>query len=91
MEESLWGKPCRIRILEHWRIIRNVVNTNSKYKEDDFTNSDAVDYSQDVCICYRHEARTCPPRSFVPSSPLYTSQPGSQPETLKTITTPSQP
>ena len=68
-----------------------VVNTNSKYKEDDFTDSDAVDYSQDVCICFRHEALTCHPRSFVPPSPLYTSQPGSQPETLKTITTPSQP
>ena len=68
-----------------------VVNTNSKYKEDDFTDSDAVDYSQDVCICFRHEALTCHPRSFVPPSPLYTSQPGSQSETLKTITTPSQP
>ena len=52
-----------------------VVNTNSKYKEDDFTDSDAVVYSQDVCIHFRYEAPTCPPRSFVPSSPLYTSQP----------------
>ena len=29
------------------------VNTNSKYKEDDFTDSDAVDFSQDVCIYVR--------------------------------------
>ena len=29
------------------------VNTNSKYKEDDFTNSDAVDYFQDVWIYFR--------------------------------------
>ena len=29
------------------------VNTNSKYKEDDFTHSDAIDYSQDVCIYFR--------------------------------------
>ena len=29
------------------------VNTNSKYKEDDFTDSDAVDFSQDVCIYFR--------------------------------------
>ena len=62
-----------------------------KYKEDDITNSNAVDYSQDVCIYFLHEAPTCHPRSFGPPSPLYTSQPGSQPETLKTITTPSQP
>ena len=66
------------------------VNTNSKYKEDDFTHSDAIDYSQDVCIYFRHEAPTCHPRSFVPPSPLYTSQPGSQIETLEMITTPSQ-
>ena len=67
------------------------VNTNSKYKEDDFTHSDAIDYSQDVCIYFRHEAPTCNPRSFVPPpSPLYTSQPGSQIETLEMITTPSQ-
>ena len=29
-----------------------LVNTNSKYEEDDFTDSDAVDYSQDVCIYF---------------------------------------
>ena len=33
-----------------------------------------------------HEAPTCHPRSFVPSSPLYTSQPGIQIETLEMIT-----
>ena len=70
-------------------VICIAVNTNSKYK--DFSHSDAVDFSQDVCVCFRHEAPTCHPRFFVPSSPLYTSQPCSQPETLKTITTPSQP
>ena len=48
------------------------VNTNSKYKEDDFTDSDAIDYSQDVCIYFRHEAPTCHPCSFVPPlTPLH--------------------
>ena len=41
-------------------------------------------------IYFLHEALTFHPRSFVPPLPLYTSQPGSPPETLKTITTPSQ-
>ena len=35
-----------------------------KYKEDDFTDSNAVDYSQDVCIYFLHEAPTCHPRSW---------------------------
>ena len=50
-----------------WKVFMEhiFVNTNSKYKEDDFTNSDAVDYSQDVCICFRHEVLTCHPRYFV--------------------------
>ena len=65
-----------------------VVNTNSKYKEDDFTDSDAVVYSQDVCIYFLHEAPTCYPCSFVPS--FLPPQPGSQFETLEMITTPSQ-
>ena len=52
-----------------------VVNTNSKYKEDDFTDSNAVAFSQDVFIYFLHEVPTCHPCSFVPSSPLYTSQP----------------
>ena len=43
--------------------------SNSKYKEDDFTDSDAIDYSQDVCIYFHHKAPTCHPRSFVPPSP----------------------
>ena len=66
------------------------VNTNSKYKEDDFTHSDAIDYSQDVCIYFRlkHPHVTLSP-SF-PPSPLYTSQSGSQIETLEMITTLSQ-
>ena len=33
--------------------IKTIVNTNSKYKEDDFTDSDAVDYSHDMCIYFR--------------------------------------
>ena len=39
-----------------------------------------------------NEAPTCHPRSFIPSSPLYTSQPGSQNkiETLEMISTSSQ-
>ena len=56
-------------------IFHILVNTNSKYKEDDFTDSNADDYFQDVCIYFRHEAPTYNPRSFVPPSPLYTSQP----------------
>jgi len=36
-----------------------VVNTNSKYKEDDFTDSNAVAFSQDVFIYFLHEAPTC--------------------------------
>ena len=64
-----------------------VVNTNSKYKEDGFTDSGADDYSQDVCIYFLHEAFTCYPCFFDPSSPLYISQPGSQIETLEMITT----
>ena len=49
------------------------VNTNSKYKEDNFTDSIAVNYYQDVCthpIHFRHETHICNPRS----SPLYTPQ-----------------
>ena len=45
-----------------------IVNTNSKYKEDDFTDSIAVAYSQDVFIYFLHEAPTCqtPSHSFPP-------------------------
>ena len=66
------------------------VNTNSKYKEDVFTDSDAVDCSQDVCIYFLHEAPTCHPRPFVPSSPLYTSQLGSQSRRVELVTAPTQ-
>ena len=55
--------------------INNIINTNSKYKEDNFTDSNAVAYSQDVFIYFLHEAPHVKPRSFVPPSPLYTSQP----------------
>ena len=57
-----------------------VVNTNLKYKEDDFTESIAVNFSQDMCIHtihFRHEAHTCSPRSFVLRLTLYTPSPQS--------------
>ena len=59
-------------------ICSRLVNTNSKYKEDDFTDSIAANFSQDVCIHmihFRHEAHTCSPHSFVPRLTLYTPQP----------------
>ena len=65
----------------------SVVNTNSKYKEDDFTDSDAV-------ACFK----TCESFSVhmsislfrPPTQPLYTSRPLSQIVTLEMITTLSQ-
>ena len=49
-----------------------IVNTNSKYKEDDFTDSIAVAYSQDVFIYFLHEAPTCQtPLIRSPLSPLH--------------------
>ena len=45
------------------------VKTNSKYKEDDFSDSNALAFSQDACvhkIHSRHEVHTCNPRSFFP-------------------------
>ena len=45
-----------------------VVKTNSKYKEDDFSDSNAVAVSQDACvhkIHFRYEVHTCNPRSFL--------------------------
>ena len=56
----------------------HIVNTNSKYKEDDFTGSIAVNFFQDVCthsIHFRLEAHTCKPGYFVPRLTLYTPQP----------------
>ena len=54
------------------------VNTNSKYKEDDFTDSDAVDYFQDVWIAVSAGPPTCHPGSFVPpSTPLHIPAPQS--------------
>jgi hypothetical protein len=51
-----------------------VVNTNSKYKEDDFTDSNAVAFSQDVFIHFLHVVPTCQtPLIPAPASPL-TSQ-----------------
>ena len=49
-----------------------IVNTNSKYNEDDFTDSNAVAYSQDVFIYFLHEAPTCQtPLIHSPLTPLH--------------------
>ena len=54
-----------------------VVKINSKYKEDDFSDSNAVAFSLDVCVLKSISSMNLPhvkPRSF-----LYTSHPtGSQ-------------
>ena len=43
-----------------------------KYKEDDLTDSNAVDHSHDVCIYFLHEAPTCHPRFLrSPLTPLH--------------------
>ena len=52
--------------------INNIINTNSKYKEDNFTDSNAVAYSQDVFIYFLHEAPPCqPPLIRSPLTPLH--------------------
>jgi len=52
--------------------IQAVVNTNSKYKEDNFTDSNAVAYSQDMFIYFLHEAPTCQtPLICFPLTPLH--------------------
>ena len=58
-------------ILEYWR--NTVLLTQIwKYKEDDLTDSNAVDHSQDVCIYFLHEAPTCHPRFLCsPLTPLH--------------------
>ena len=67
-----------------------IVNTNSKYKEDDFTNSNAVAYFQDVFIHFRHEAPTCHPRSFIPRlTPLHIPA-LSQVRRVELVTAPTQ-
>ena len=46
-----------------------------KYKEDDFSESNAVAFSQDVCvhkIHFRHEAHTCNPLRISPPHPSIT-------------------
>ena len=68
----------------------SVVNLNSKYKEDDYTDSNASVNSLDVCvhrIHFRNEAST-PHMSNPRSSQLPVF---SQLKTPKTFTTPSQP
>ena len=50
-----------------------IVKTNSKCKENDFSNSNAVAFSQDVCvhkIHFRHEAHTCNPLRISRLTPL---------------------
>ena len=52
-----------------------IVKTNSKCKENDFSNSNAVAFSQDVCvhkIHFRHEAHTCNPLRISPPHPSIT-------------------
>ena len=69
--------------------VDNAVNINSKYKEDDYTDSNASVNSLDVCvhrIHFRNEAST-PHMSNPRSSQLPVF---SQRRTLEMITTPSQ-
>jgi hypothetical protein len=74
-----------------WGPVGGNVNTNSKSKEDDFTDSDAVVCFK-TCEFFSAHMSPSPFRSLPPSHLLYTSLPAlSQPETLKTITTLSQP
>ena len=40
-------------------VVYTPVNTNLKYKEDDFTDSNAVAFSQEVFIHFLHVAPTC--------------------------------
>jgi len=45
--------PKELATILHTRFNYLIVNTNSKYKEDNFTASVAIDYSQDECIYFR--------------------------------------
>ena len=68
----------------------NTLNTNSKYKEDDFTDSNAVAYSQDVFIYFLHEAPPCQTpliRSHL--TPLHIPA-GSQVRRVELVTAPTQ-
>ena len=66
-----------------------VVKINSKYKEVDFSASNAVAFSLDVCVLKSISSMNLPhvkPRSF-----LYTSHPtGSQVMRVELVTAPTQ-
>ena len=66
------------------RYVYTVVKTNSKYKEDDFSDSNADVNSLNVCVYTGSKHTTCvkSPLTLAPALP------GSQPYTLKTSTTP---
>ena len=70
----------------------NVVKINSKYKEDDFSDSNAVAFSLDVCVLkihFLHVVPTCQTPLLLPP-PSTDPSPGSQRRTLEMITTSSQ-
>ena len=70
--------------------INNIINTNSKYKEDNFTDSNAVAYSQDVFIYFLHEAPTCQtPLIHSPLTPLHIPA-LSQVRRVELVTAPTQ-
>ena len=74
-----WGGEWCPRVKSKVKsILTNLVNTNTKYKEDNFTDSDAVDYFQDVWTYFRWSAHMSPSLLRSPPTPLYTSQPLSQ-------------
>ena len=83
-----WKKLQLIQFSSN-RFINSHVNTNSKYKEDNFTDSDAVDYFQDVWIYFRRSAHMSP--SLLRSTPpLYTSQSLCQVRRVVLVTAPTQ-
>ena len=54
-----------------------IVKTNSKYKEDDFSDSNAVAFSLDVCVLkiyFLHVVPACQTQLLLPP-PFYRSQP----------------
>ena len=77
---GVYGFPARsscISMTQKLQSLYRFVKINSKYKEDDFSDSNAVAFSLDVCVLKSISSMNLPhvkPRSF-----LYTSHPtGSQ-------------